>query len=77
MIHDFGYSMSMISRFMSNHRKEHWNAVKWMFQCLKDSTIISFCFGKDCDQSTLLEGLKDANYIVDFDKRRSLSGHIF
>ena len=49
-----GYAMSMISRFMSNPRKEHWNAIKWVHQYLKGSANVSLCFIRDCDESELL-----------------------
>ena len=75
---DLGYVMSMISRFMLNPRKEHWNVVKWVFRYLKGSASVSLCFIRDCDKSTLLEGFTNAdNNVADLDKRRSLSGHAF
>ncbi|KAA0060051.1 retrotransposon ty1-copia subclass [Cucumis melo var. makuwa] len=72
-----GYAMSMISRFMSNPKKEHWNAVKWVLRYFKGSASVSLCYSKDRDKSTLLEGFTDVDYVADLDKRRSLSGHIF
>jgi len=74
---NLGYAMSMISRFMSNSGKEHWNAIKWVLQYLKGSANVSLCFSRDCDQSALLEGFTDADYAADLDKRRSLSSYIF
>ena len=32
---DIGYAVGVVSRFMSNPGKEHWNAVKWILRYLK------------------------------------------
>ena len=29
---DIGYAVGVVSRFMSNPGKEHWNAVKWILR---------------------------------------------
>ena len=42
---DLAYAASMISRFMSNPRMEHWNAVKWVLRYLKGSTNVGILYG--------------------------------
>ena len=32
---DLSYAMSLVSRYMANPGKEHWNAVKWIFRYLR------------------------------------------
>ena len=31
---DISHAISVVSRYMTNPRKEHWNAVKWIFRYL-------------------------------------------
>jgi hypothetical protein len=31
---DLSYAMSLVSRYMANPGKKHWNAVKWIFKYL-------------------------------------------
>jgi hypothetical protein len=31
---DLSYAMSLVSRYMANPGKEHWDAVKWIFMYL-------------------------------------------
>ena len=38
---NLAFALSLISRFMSNPRREHWNAVKWVLRYIKATT----CFG--------------------------------
>ena len=35
---DIGYAVGVVSRYMSNPGKEHWNAVKWILRYLKGTT---------------------------------------
>ena len=35
---DIGYAVGVVSRFMSNPGKEHWNAVKWILWYLKGTS---------------------------------------
>ena len=35
---DIGYAVGVVSRFMSNPGKEHWNAVKWILRYLKGTS---------------------------------------
>ncbi|TYK21886.1 reverse trancriptase [Cucumis melo var. makuwa] len=62
-------------RFMSNPKKEHWNAVKWVLRYFKGSASVSLCYSKDRDKSTLLEGFTDVDYVADLDKRRNVIAH--
>ena len=32
---DLSYAMCLVSRYMANPGKEHWNAVKWIFRYLR------------------------------------------
>ena len=59
---DIRYAVGVVSRFMSNPRKEHWNAVKWILR-----------FGSCKPQ---LDGFTDSDMLADVDTSRSTSGYV-
>lgn len=66
----------MVSRYMADPGKEHWNAVKWIFRYLAGTHD----FGIMSDQklaSTTVMGYVDADYAEDLDSRRSMTGYVF
>ncbi|KAL6219078.1 hypothetical protein ACLB2K_012284 [Fragaria x ananassa] len=42
---DITYVVGIVSKFLSNPGKEHWNAVKWILRYLRGTSKISLCFG--------------------------------
>jgi len=71
------YAVSIVSRYMSNPGKEHWQAVKWKFRYLKGTVDIGLVFDEDKVTRSNVIGYVDSNYAGDLDKRSSLSGYIF
>nr|KYP76513.1 Retrovirus-related Pol polyprotein from transposon TNT 1-94 [Cajanus cajan] len=49
--------MGVVSRFMSNPRRKHWEAVKWLLHYLKGTSKIALCFSNN---DVILEGYSDA-----------------
>ncbi|WVZ52997.1 hypothetical protein U9M48_003991 [Paspalum notatum var. saurae] len=43
---DLSYAMSLVSRYMANPGKEHWNAVKWILRYLRGTSDASLRFGE-------------------------------
>ncbi|KAL5563212.1 hypothetical protein UlMin_032959 [Ulmus minor] len=74
---DLGYSASLVSRFMSNPGKEHWEAVKWVLRYIKGALDVGLLYKRCEGDSTKLMGYVDADHAGDLDKRRSLTGYIF
>ncbi|KAK9733789.1 hypothetical protein RND81_04G092600 [Saponaria officinalis] len=74
---DLAYSVSVVSRFMHNPGKEHWEAVKWILRYLKGSADIGSVFDKERADPGGVVGYVDADYGGDLDRRRSLSAYIF
>ncbi|WVZ92733.1 hypothetical protein U9M48_038777 [Paspalum notatum var. saurae] len=60
---DLSYAMSLVSRYMANPGKEHWNAVKWILSLARNERG--------------LVGYVDSDHAADLDKRRSLTGYVF
>ncbi len=54
--------------------KEHWEAVKWIFRYLRDSSKSCLSFGSF---KPVLEGYKDVNMAGDLNGRKSTSGFLF
>ena len=71
---DLAHAVSVVSRYMANPGKEHWQAVKWTLRYL--SGTASTCLEFGCS-SVGLCGYVDSDYAGDIDSRRSTSGYIF
>jgi len=41
---DIAHAVEVVSRFLSNSGKEHWEAVKWILRYLKGSSNKCLCF---------------------------------
>ena len=72
---DITQAVSVVSRFMAQPGKEHWQAVKRIFRYLKGTTDIGLIYGGDAD--CLVAGYSDSDYAADVDGRRSMTGYIF
>jgi hypothetical protein len=71
---DLAHAMSVVSRYMANPGKEHWNAVQWIFRYLRGTSNACLRFGKS---TRGLVGYVDSDYACDLDTRRSLTGYVF
>ena len=59
---------------MTNPRKEHWNAVKWMLQYLRGTSDYCITFNNNSDSVC---SFVYSYFVGDLDKRRSTSGYVF
>ena len=74
---DLAYAISLVSRFMSNPGKEHWNAVKWVLRYLKGTLKHGVMYGY-CDTNKVqVEWFVDSDYAGSIDTRKSLTGYVF
>ena len=74
---DLAHAIGVISRFMGNPGKGHWNAVKWVLRYLQGSTVTAIMFGKTSEASPEVAGFVDSDYAADKDRRRSITGFVF
>ena len=73
---DLSYSISLLSRFMSNPGCDHWNALKWLLRYIKSTENVSLNFCKR--NSTLdLVGYVDSDFAGDRDSRKSTTAYQF
>lgn len=71
---DIAHAVGVVSRFLSNPGKEHWEVVKWILRYLKGSSNKCLCFG---GSDSILKGYTDADMAGDLDGRKSTSGIVF
>lgn len=72
---DLGYAVGLVSRYMGNPRRIHWEAVKWIMKYLAGTS--SFCLNFTKNSNFRVESFCDADYARDLDRRRSVTGYVF
>ena len=73
---DLAQDVSVVSKYMANPRKQHWDAVKWIFRYLRGTTNYDIMFERQQDESSV-RGYVDADYAGDLNDRRSTTGYVF
>ncbi|GJZ50418.1 retrovirus-related pol polyprotein from transposon TNT 1-94 [Tanacetum coccineum] len=71
---DIAHAVGVVSRFMSNLGREHWEAVKWLLRYLKGTSKAKICFSR---KEVVLEGFSDSDYGGCLDSGKSTTGYIF
>uniref|UniRef100_A0A3Q7HPN3 Reverse transcriptase Ty1/copia-type domain-containing protein n=1 Tax=Solanum lycopersicum TaxID=4081 RepID=A0A3Q7HPN3_SOLLC len=71
---NIAHAVGVVSRYMANPGKEHWEAVKWLLRYLRGISSTSLCFGKG---KVTLQGFVDADLGGDVDSSKSTSGYIY
>ena len=71
---DITHAVGVVSRFMSRHGKQHWEAVKWILRYLKGSSDTCLCF---TGASLKLQSYVNADFAGDIDSRKSTIGFVF
>ncbi|XP_031258360.1 secreted RxLR effector protein 161-like [Pistacia vera] len=74
---DLAFSVSLVSRFMSNPGKPHWSALKGILRYLKETRSVGIVLKKNQNSDCCVDGYANANYIGDVDKRKSTFGFVF
>ena len=71
---DIAHAVGVVSRFMSNPGKEHWEGVKWLLRYLKGTSKVTLCFRR---KKVVLEGFADADLGGCADSGKSTTGYVF
>ncbi|GJW05230.1 retrotransposon protein, putative, ty1-copia subclass [Tanacetum coccineum] len=74
---DITYAVSIVSRYLANPGKNHWEAVKWILKYLKGTADVGLVYGRDQGKHVDVDGFVDADYAKDPDKGRSITGYVF
>ena len=70
---DIAFAVGVISRYMSNPGKKHWEAVKGIMRYLNGTRKLCICFGRN---GACMFGYTNVDYARDMDKRSTL-GYVF
>jgi ATP-binding cassette subfamily B (MDR/TAP) protein 1 len=70
---DIAQAVSIVRRFMSNPRRTHWEAMKWILRYLRGSTNMKLCFG---GSKAKLIADSDSDLAGDIDGKNSTSGYL-
>ena len=70
---DFSQAVSIISRYMHDPGKGHWEAVKWVLRYIKVTIDVGLLFEKDSTGNQECIGYVDSDYTGELDKRWSTS----
>lgn len=75
---DVAQAISCTSRYMSNHGKEHWYALRWILRYLKGAGDVGILFNSsNYNERDALIGFYDSDFAGSVDTRKSQSGYIF
>ena len=72
---DIAFAVGVVSRYMSNPGKKHWQAVKGILRYIKATKNMRVCYNGS--QELSVKGYTDSDYAGDLDNRRSTSGYVF
>ncbi|KAE8716977.1 cytochrome P450 71A9-like [Hibiscus syriacus] len=71
---DIAQAVGVVSRYMANPGKEHWNTMKRILRYIKGTSNVALCYG---GSNLLINGYVDSNYAGDLDKSKSTTGYVF
>jgi len=74
---DISQAVSVVSRYMHDPGKGHWQAVKWILRYLQNTVDVGLTFEQEESHGQCIVGYCDSDYAGDLDKRRSTTGYLF
>lgn len=74
---DLAYAVSIVSRYLANPGKEHWQAAKWIFRYLNGSIQVGFVFGKNKHAQDRALVYVYSDFTKDLDSGRSMTRYVF
>ena len=74
---DISHAVGIVSRYMHNPGKGHWQAVKWILRYIQKTMDVRLLFERDDTLGQGVIGYVDSDYAGDLDKRRSTTGYVF
>lgn len=71
---DIAHAVGVVSRYMANPGREHWNAVKRILKYIKVTTDVASCYG---GSDFIIKEYVDLDYEGDLDKSKSTIRYVF
>nr|GEW71538.1 putative reverse transcriptase domain, ribonuclease H-like domain, aspartic peptidase domain protein [Tanacetum cinerariifolium] len=65
---DIAYAVSIVSRYLANLDKNHWEAVKWILKYLRGIANVGLMYGTNRSKHVDVTGFVDSDYAKDPDK---------
>ncbi|KAE8734764.1 hypothetical protein F3Y22_tig00000715pilonHSYRG00142 [Hibiscus syriacus] len=73
-IPDIAQAVGVVSLYMANPGKEHWNTIKRILRYIKGTSNVALCYG---GSNLLINGYVDSDYAGGLDKSKSTTGYVF
>ena len=70
---DIAYVIGVVSRFLSNPGRLHWEAIKWIMKYLRGTSKLKLTFGSE---KLVLVSYTDLDMAGDVNNKRSISGYL-
>ncbi|CAM8972008.1 unnamed protein product [Rhodiola kirilowii] len=70
---DIAFAVGVVSRFLSNPGKDHWEAVKWILRYLKGTSKLCLFYGSGC---STIQAFTDSDMAGDIDTMKSTSSYV-
>ena len=67
---DIAHAVGVVTRFLTNPEKLHWEAMKWILRYLRGTSSVCLCFGSG---EPMLDGYTYSNMAGDVEYRKSIS----
>lgn len=71
---DIAHAVGVVSRYMANPGREHWNVVKRILRYIKGTSSVALCYG---GLDFIVKGYVDSDCAGDLDKSKSTTGYVF
>nr|GFC02455.1 retrovirus-related Pol polyprotein from transposon TNT 1-94 [Tanacetum cinerariifolium] len=74
---DIAYAVIIVSRYLANPGKSHWEAVKWIVKYLRGTANVGLIYETNRNNHMDVTCFVDSDYAKDPDKGRSITGYAF
>nr|GEZ12513.1 retrovirus-related Pol polyprotein from transposon TNT 1-94 [Tanacetum cinerariifolium] len=74
---DIAYAVSVVSRYLANTCKNHWETMKWILKYLWGTANVGLVYGTNHGNHVNVTGFVDSDYAKDPHKGRSITGYVF
>ncbi|GKB50325.1 retrovirus-related pol polyprotein from transposon TNT 1-94, partial [Tanacetum coccineum] len=71
---DIAHAVGVVSRYMAEPGREHWEAVKRILRYIKGTSDVALCYG---ESGLTVKGYVDSDYAGDLDGSKSTTGYVF
>jgi ATP-binding cassette subfamily B (MDR/TAP) protein 1 len=71
---DIAQAVGVVSRYMTNPSREHWNTIKRILRYIKGTSDAALCYG---GSEFTVRGYVDSDFAGDLEKRKSTTGYVF